>query len=126
MEEKARLYAALKSVDIEGVDDKYGVDFDQKWADAQGSGAAASASESESAASEDQQLVEYVDEFGRTREHAPKSCVKSAARAPSPKTPPTASPLAPACLSRSSTATPYRPTPSTPTRRRPANGRPSR
>ncbi|KAJ4311077.1 hypothetical protein N0V94_008129 [Neodidymelliopsis sp. IMI 364377] len=67
MEEKARLYAALKRGDVEDVDEKYGVDFDQKWADAQASGAAASASESESDASEDEELVEYVDEFGRTR-----------------------------------------------------------
>jgi len=33
MEEKARLYAALKRGDIEDVDDKYAVDFDRKWAE---------------------------------------------------------------------------------------------
>lgn len=67
MEEKARLYAALKRGDVEDIDDRYGVDFDRKWADAQATGAAPSASESESAASEDEEEVEYVDEFGRTR-----------------------------------------------------------
>lgn len=66
MEEKARLYAALKRGDVEDIDDKYGVDFDQKWADAQdaGAGEASSSSDEESA---DEEEVEYVDEFGRTR-----------------------------------------------------------
>ncbi|CAO2647827.1 Nn.00g087490.m01.CDS01 [Neocucurbitaria sp. VM-36] len=68
MEEKARLYDALKRGDIEDVDDKYGVDFDRKWAEKQEKGEAASASESESEASEEEEeLVDYVDEFGRTR-----------------------------------------------------------
>ena len=66
MEEKARLYAALKRGDVEDMDDKYGVDFDRKWADAQatGAGEASSSSDEESA---DEAQVEYVDEFGRTR-----------------------------------------------------------
>jgi hypothetical protein len=69
MEEKARLYNALKRGDIEDLDDKYGVDFDTKWAEKQGKdGEAApeSESESESDASEEE-MIEYVDEFGRTR-----------------------------------------------------------
>jgi hypothetical protein len=67
MEEKARLYNALKRGDIEDIDDKYGVDFDRKWADKQEKGEADSvASSSESEASDEEQ-VEYVDEFGRTR-----------------------------------------------------------
>lgn len=66
MEEKARLYSALKRGDIEDLDDKYGVDFDRKWADKQEKGEADSAeSSSESDASEE--MFEYVDEFGRTR-----------------------------------------------------------
>lgn len=69
MQEKARLYDALKRGDIEDVDDKYGVDFDQKWAEQQerGEAAAAASSSSDSDASEAEQLVEYTDEFGRTR-----------------------------------------------------------
>jgi hypothetical protein len=67
MEEKARLYNALKRGDIEDLDDKYGVDFDRKWADKQEQGEADStASSSDSEGSEEEQ-IEYVDEFGRTR-----------------------------------------------------------
>ncbi|CBX99885.1 hypothetical protein IAQ61_002889 [Plenodomus lingam] len=67
MEEKARLYDALKRGDIEDVDDKYGVDFDAKWAEAQEKGEKAESSSSDSEASEEEELVEYTDEFGRTR-----------------------------------------------------------
>jgi hypothetical protein len=66
MEEKARLYDALKRGDVEDREDKYGVDFDRKWAEQQEKGEAEAASSSESEASEEE-LVEYVDEFGRTR-----------------------------------------------------------
>jgi hypothetical protein len=67
MEEKARLYDALKRGDIEDLDDKYGVDFDRKWAEKQEKGDAESAASSESEASEEEELIEYTDEFGRTR-----------------------------------------------------------
>lgn len=69
MEEKARLYAALKRGDVEDMDDRYGVDFDRKWADAQATGAAgeASSSSSDDEESADEAQVDYVDEFGRTR-----------------------------------------------------------
>lgn len=67
MEEKARLYDALKRGDVEDLDDKYGVDFDRKWAEKQEKGEVESASSSESEASEAEQLIEYTDEFGRTR-----------------------------------------------------------
>lgn len=69
MEEKARLYNALKRGDIEDLDDKYGVDFDRKWAEAKESGKPTeeeSESDSDSEASEEE-LIEYTDEFGRTR-----------------------------------------------------------
>ena len=67
MEEKARLYDALKRGDVEDLDDKYGVDFDQKWADARAKGEdQASDSDDESDASEEE-MIEYTDEFGRTR-----------------------------------------------------------
>ena len=80
MEEKARLYDALKRGDIEDVDDKYGVDFDRKWADKQEKGEAASASDSESEASEEEQLIEYVDEFGRTRKGTRAEAAREARR----------------------------------------------
>jgi hypothetical protein len=70
MEEKARLYNALKRGDIEDLDDKYGVDFDRKWVEAQQAGAKDDTEESSSdsdASEEEEELVEYVDEFGRTR-----------------------------------------------------------
>jgi hypothetical protein len=69
MEEKARLYNALKHGDVEDMDDRYGVDFDRKWADAQASkdGAGNASSSSDEADSADEEEVEYVDEFGRTR-----------------------------------------------------------
>jgi hypothetical protein len=66
MEDKARLYDALKRGDVEDLDDKYGVDFDRKWAEQQEKGEPDASSSSESEASEEE-LIEYVDEFGRTR-----------------------------------------------------------
>ncbi|KAL6702411.1 hypothetical protein ACN47E_002053 [Coniothyrium glycines] len=67
MEEKARLYDALKRGDVEDIEDRYGVDFDRKWAEKQEEGGADSASSSESEPSEPEELIEYTDEFGRTR-----------------------------------------------------------
>lgn len=69
MEEKARLYNALKRGDVEDIDDRYGVDFDRKWADAQASkdDAGNASSSSDEGDSADEEEVEYVDEFGRTR-----------------------------------------------------------
>lgn len=67
MEEKARLYNALKRGDIEDVDDKYGVDFDAKWAEKQEKGEADSDSTSSESEASDEELIEYQDEFGRTR-----------------------------------------------------------
>ncbi|KAF2271804.1 uncharacterized protein EI97DRAFT_437492 [Westerdykella ornata] len=70
MEEKARLYNALKRGDIEDLDDRYGVDFDRKWAEARESGKPLEEeeSDSESAVSvSEEELIEYTDEFGRTR-----------------------------------------------------------
>lgn len=66
MEDKARLYDALKRGDVEDRNDRYGVDFDRKWAEKQEKGEPDSASSSESEASEED-MAEYVDEFGRTR-----------------------------------------------------------
>ncbi|KAH7139406.1 hypothetical protein B0J11DRAFT_42577 [Dendryphion nanum] len=68
MEEKARLYDALKRGDIEDLDDKYGVDFDRKWAETQQNPSRHDdSSSSDSEQSEPEELIEYQDEFGRTR-----------------------------------------------------------
>ncbi|KAF2687251.1 hypothetical protein K458DRAFT_415512 [Lentithecium fluviatile CBS 122367] len=67
MEEKARLYNALKRGDIEDIDDRFGVDFDRKWADKQEKGEADSDSSPSESEASDEELIEYTDEFGRTR-----------------------------------------------------------
>ena len=70
MEEKARLYAAMKWGDYitpeNGQDERCLVDFDRKWAeqDAIGDGQETS---SGSDADSEEELVDYVDEFGRQR-----------------------------------------------------------
>ena len=75
MEEKARLYAAMKRGDVEDMDEKYTVDFDKKWAESHEEGKQ-SGSEDDDAGSEDDdagsddeehEIIEYTDEFGRTR-----------------------------------------------------------
>ncbi|KAM3421431.1 hypothetical protein BST61_g1825 [Cercospora zeina] len=66
MEEKARLYAAMKRGDIEDADERYAVDFDAKWAEGRAKGKD-SDSDSDDADEEEQEEVEYIDEFGRTR-----------------------------------------------------------
>ena len=76
MEEKARLYAAMKRGDYvssaNGRDERGLVDFDRKWAEGEargnegGSDATLSGSEDE-ASDDDQDLVQYEDEFGRRR-----------------------------------------------------------
>ncbi|RYP93345.1 hypothetical protein DL770_000534 [Monosporascus sp. CRB-9-2] len=79
MEEKARLYAAMKRGDYLAKDNEAAplVDFDRKWAESHPDGDAdrggsSSGSDNESSASEDGgagggELIEYKDEFGRTR-----------------------------------------------------------
>jgi hypothetical protein len=68
MEEKARLYAAMKRGDVEDMDEKYAVDFDKKWAEKQeaGKGDDTSSGEDDSDSGVED-VVEYTDEFGRTR-----------------------------------------------------------
>lgn len=66
MEEKARLYAAMKRGDVEDTDEKHMVDFDKKWADAQ-SKEDNSDDSSDQDSESDQEMVEWTDEFGRTR-----------------------------------------------------------
>ena len=69
MEEKARLYAAMKRGDVEDEDERYAVDFDQKWAETQGQSEKESQSDSDGDGDIDgaSEQVEYLDEFGRTR-----------------------------------------------------------
>ena len=76
MEEKARLYAAMKRGDYvapkRGInDDDSGalVDFDRKWAEeeATGKGADSDTSSGNGDDSQEEELVEYIDEIGRPR-----------------------------------------------------------
>lgn len=76
MEEKARLYAAMKRGDYvppggdEGRDERGLVDFDRKWAEDEAAGRDANydtSSDSDNAGSEVEELVDYEDEFGRQR-----------------------------------------------------------
>lgn len=71
MEEKARLYAAMKRGDVEDEGERFAVDFDRKWAEKYGDGQSGDedlSEEDEEEEEEDGGMVEYVDEFGRTRQ----------------------------------------------------------
>lgn len=67
MEEKARLYAAMKRGDIEDVDGDHLVDFDAKWAEQEARGDVDKDTSSDDGADSEEELVEYTDEFGRSR-----------------------------------------------------------
>ena len=67
MEEKARLYAAMKRGDVEDADEKYAVDFDQKCLDAHVDDKEDESSDDVDSDEESRETVEYKDEFGRTR-----------------------------------------------------------
>ncbi|KAI7619612.1 hypothetical protein KC343_g4788 [Hortaea werneckii] len=67
MEEKARLYAAMKRGDVEDVDEKYAVDFDKKWTDRRPDEEDSEQDDDEDDVEDQEEEVEYVDEFGRTR-----------------------------------------------------------
>jgi len=73
MEDKARLYAAMKRGDVEDADERYAVDFDRKWAEHTSnepnnpSGGSDNDSDDDSEEDEPEELVTYTDEFGRTR-----------------------------------------------------------
>lgn len=72
MEEKARLYAAMKRGDVEDDSERFAVDFDRKWAEKYGDGQSGeedlSDEDDEEEEGEGSGMVEYVDEFGRTRQ----------------------------------------------------------
>lgn len=72
MEDKVRLYNAMKRGEYIGRgdhDERGLVDFDRKWAegDADGQAGQSDSSDAEDAGSDDEELVEYLDEFGRLR-----------------------------------------------------------
>jgi hypothetical protein len=69
MEEKARLYAAMKRGDVEDEDERYAVDFDRKWAEKTLDGKEDDDDDEDDGDSgdDDGEMVEYTDEFGRTR-----------------------------------------------------------
>lgn len=71
MEEKARLYAAMKRGDVEDLDEKYAVDFDKKWTDRRPDEEDSEQDDEdddvEEQEQEEEEEVEYIDEFGRTR-----------------------------------------------------------
>lgn len=69
MEEKARLYSAMKRGDVEDVEGRFGVDFDRKWAEREGEDLSEQDDDDEEEEQDDggKDMVEYVDEFGRTR-----------------------------------------------------------
>ncbi|KAF2843092.1 hypothetical protein M501DRAFT_1027931 [Patellaria atrata CBS 101060] len=75
MEEKARLYAAMKRGDVEDVDEKYAVDFDRKWAEKQEARQDTSSDDGEDDEG-DEDFVEYTDEFGRTRKGTKAEAVR--------------------------------------------------
>ncbi|KAI9663345.1 MAG: hypothetical protein M1831_002629 [Alyxoria varia] len=88
MDEKARLYAALKRGDVDDASERYGVDFDRKWMEGRENGedGAAQHAEEESSSGDDDQgeepkeLVEIVDEFGRTRKVSAKEAAREQRR----------------------------------------------
>ena len=82
MDEKARLYAALKRGDVDDKDDRYGVDFDRKWAERDNDALSdQSESDQDEAAGADEEQVEYVDELGRQRKGSRKRALREERRA---------------------------------------------
>ncbi|KAF2457901.1 hypothetical protein BDY21DRAFT_285370 [Lineolata rhizophorae] len=74
MEEKARLYAAMKRGDVDDEGGRHMVDFDRKWAekhasrdDASNASTASDSDDGDDDDDEEEDVVEYTDEFGRTR-----------------------------------------------------------
>ena len=67
MDEKARLYAALKRGDVDDTYDRYDVDFDRKWTERGGKEDSDQEDSEDGEESDGDVQVEYVDELGRTR-----------------------------------------------------------
>ncbi|KAJ9659338.1 hypothetical protein H2198_003214 [Neophaeococcomyces mojaviensis] len=87
MEEKVRLYNAMKRGEYvsraDGYDDRGLVDFDRKWAEKQVDHDDSNDSDTESDTSDpaDNEMVEYLDEFGRLRKGTRKEVEKEERRA---------------------------------------------
>lgn len=86
MEEKARLYAAMKRGDVEDENERFAVDFDRKWAERHVSGEEEEEDLSEQDDDEDEdehdrETVEYIDEFGRTRQGTRADAARAARQA---------------------------------------------
>ena len=71
MEEKTRLYNAMKRGEYIGSDDRGLVDFDRKWAEKEAKGYDKEDEDSlgsdDDESDQNEELIEYEDEFGRTR-----------------------------------------------------------
>lgn len=86
MEEKARLYAAMKRGDYVPREGEAAslVDFDKKWAEAHDPGEASGSSSEEDEDEDDNidtEIIEYTDEFGRTRRGTRAEQLRQARRA---------------------------------------------
>jgi hypothetical protein len=78
MEEKARLYDDLKRGYIDDKETKYNVDFDRKWAEAKERGEDPEDEESDrEGQDDDNEVVDYVDEFGRNRRMTKREVAKA-------------------------------------------------
>ncbi|GAB7339416.1 hypothetical protein MBLNU457_6050t1 [Dothideomycetes sp. NU457] len=67
MEEKARLYAAMKRGDVEDDEGRHMVDFDRKWAEQEDKGNGDDDESEEDISETEEEQVEWTDEFGRSR-----------------------------------------------------------
>lgn len=86
MEEKARLYAAMKRGDVEDESERFAVDFDRKWAERHGNEGSGEEDLSEQDDDDEEEedgrdMVEYVDEFGRTRQGTRAEAARAARQA---------------------------------------------
>lgn len=78
MEEKSRLYDDLKRGYVDDKEGKYNVDFDRKWAEAKERGEDPEDEVSDrEAQDDDNELVDYVDEFGRNRRMTKREVAKA-------------------------------------------------
>lgn len=83
MEDKARLYSAMKRGDIDDDDNRALVDFDRKWAEKGGAdGELTEQEDSEDGSDSDGEveMVDFEDEFGRTRRGTRLEAAREAAR----------------------------------------------
>lgn len=78
MEEKARLYDDLKRGYVDDKEGKYNVDFDRKWAEAKDRGEDPEDEVSDrEGQDDDNELIDYVDEFGRNRRMTKREVAKA-------------------------------------------------